>query len=85
MNFPEFASKLGIDVDSSMAGLVDHALMACENTMFSSVKTVYALSCRLLITQGYSLMVEWISGQGNWINLVIFVIWQESSRKKLMR
>jgi hypothetical protein len=30
MNFPEFASKLGIDVDSSMAGLVDRALMACE-------------------------------------------------------
>ncbi|MDN2672870.1 hypothetical protein OX459_15815 [Janthinobacterium sp. SUN026] len=30
MNFPEFASKLGIDVDSSMAGLVDHALRTCE-------------------------------------------------------
>jgi hypothetical protein len=30
MNFPEFASQLGIDVDSSMAGLVDRALKACE-------------------------------------------------------
>lgn len=30
MNFPKFASQLGIDVDSPMAGLVESVLRACE-------------------------------------------------------